>query len=305
MSTTLGTTISPLDKALVNYQKELEKRIKAATSDKNAKTQSYSSSLDQLQNKTCSYLKLIAAKGLYINLDQCISISAHKESELINDNVEAMIKESGTLKEQLATLSKTLKSVKMEVYTAKELACNLVDCCLEKEKHENPGIYNDLCLIPDFQKQIDDIKDDSEKCYSMAELTFDAAINVSGIQGFACVDSLKKYSENLVLTLEGLNKNVADNCKSLTSSIETIIEERSEMVSEVSVSKYACNEAKCEESALCDTWNKSCDPCDQTDDKPSKGKVKLEAICLKLQCVTPDGSTPGKSKIPVGNKPQF
>ena len=110
MATTLGTTSPTLNNALIYYQKELEKRIKASTSIKNAKAQSYSSLLDQLKNKTCSYLKLKAAKGLYVNLNQCISIAALKEAELIKESVVSMTKESATLKEQLGMLSKTLNS---------------------------------------------------------------------------------------------------------------------------------------------------------------------------------------------------
>ncbi|MEO1259485.1 MAG: hypothetical protein AAFZ15_11840 [Bacteroidota bacterium] len=305
MPANIDTIISPLDTALKNYQEELGKRIKTATSDKNAKDRGYQSALDQLQNKTCSYLKLRAIKELYRNLDQCISITAHKESELVKTNVADMIKGSEALKEQLAKLSKTLKKVKTEVYGVKEIACNLVDCCLDKDRQFNKSVYNELCSIGGFEDTLKEIKEKATKSYEMADLTFCAAVNVSGIQGFASIDSLKGYSERLVTTQEELKKNVEENCSELKAGIETSIKERTELVVKVAVSKYLSYDAKCEESALCSTWNTSSNPCPGT---PEDGKKRLNEICEKFKddlVAAPPANTPPLKNVKGSNTPQF
>ncbi len=309
MSTTTGTYISTLDKALEVYLKDLDKDIKVASSNKNAAGKEYTSAQNQLGNKTCTYIKLKATKELYQNLDQCITLKAHKESELIKANIEAMIEDSKTLQEHLAKLSKTLKNVKMEVYTAKEQACSLVDCCVEKEKHDNNEIYNKLLTIPEFETKLNDIKQKAESAYCMADLTFCAAINVSGIQGFASIDSLVNYSEGLLTTVGELKANVEENCKDLSGSIETTIEERSELVAKAAVSKYMNMDARCEETALCNTWNKAGDKCDKNKDHPKKGKIRLNEICAKFKSEIGDGSSPGdpaKEKLQKkGDAPEF
>ncbi len=220
----------------------------------------------------------------------------------------SIIKKSGDLKSQLGSLSKTLKTLRIEAISIKEQACNLVDCCLEKDLHENADVYSQLCTIPDFEIKLENIKQKGEVAYSMADFTFCAAVNISGIQSFANVDSLKSYSENLVTAVIDLKKNVEENCDDLNSSIETSIEERTELVNEMVISNFANSDACCEEKALCSTWNTSCDKCNKSKDHPEKGKIRLNEICEKfkedVQGEMPEGPKINKSKT-SGSKPEF
>lgn len=302
MSAETGTPIAPLEKALTDYRNELEKRINKAGSDKQAAGATNSSVLEQLQNKTCSYLKYKATKELYQNISQCMSITAHNEAALIKQAVEAIGTESKTLQGQLATLSKTLKGVKTEVYKVKEAACNLAECCLEKEKHEHPDLYAVLCSIEDLPEQLDSIKRKGEVAYEIADLTFCATINVSGFQGFASTDSLKGYSGNLFTEIEKFKKNIEDNCTSLSASMETSLTDRTSLLGAAASSKFTKQDASCIEIADCNTWNKSCDECAENKDQPKKGKMRLEEICNKFKGGIEE--SPGMENKPKMAKPK-
>jgi len=306
MTTTIGNS-SSLDTALSEYQTLLNTKIKSARSNSEAEKQNLASIRDQLQNKTCTFLKIEAAKKLYTNINQCIAIAANKNSELIKTSVDDIITKSETLKEQFGEMSKTLKTLKSEVYTVKEQSCNLIDCCLDKDRHDSQEIYNTLCEIPDFEIKLGDIKQKGEIAYNMSDYSFCAVVNVSGIQGFACIESLTDYSEKLVESVSELKKDVEENCKNLASSIGEAIAERSELVEDVVVSKYSSDNAKCDETALCNTWNKSCDKCDESGDHPQAGKTSLNEICGKFKEDIPtDPDDPGKNKIKKkDNGPDF
>lgn len=304
MSTDTGTSTSPLQTAIADYQTELNKEIKTATSEKLATDKRWSSSKDQLQNKTCSYLKYVAAKELYQSIDQCVAISAHKESELIKSSIETFSAEAKTLSEQLAGLSKSLKAAKTEIYKVKEEACNLVECCLDKDLHEKPEVHSILTYgeITDLDDQLAEIKKQAERSYTIADISFSAIIDVSGIQGFVNIDSLKAYGDDLVATLEALKQDVDENCKALNTSIETSLKERSDILLEVAINKFENYDANCIELGLCETWNQSCDDCGDKKEKPEAGKRRLEEICSKFKDdLEIEDPVPGK-KLAKGNK---
>ena len=285
MSIDTGNNISTLGTAITSYQTNLDKDIKSATSARKASEKRLGSSQNQLQNKTCSYLKYKATKELYLNIDQTIAISAKQEAELIKSSVDTITGEAKNLMGQLAALSKTLKSAKTEVYKIKEEACNLVDCCLDKELHEVPELHQALTSgdIPDLMDQLAEIKKQAERSYTIADITFSAIIDVSGIQGFVSLDSLKTYSDDLFASLESFKKDIDDNCKKLNTSIETVIKERGDLLVGLSTNKFDNFDNCCIELALCDTWNQSCDDCGDKQEKPEAGKAKLEEICSKFK----------------------
>lgn len=294
---------SPLDAALEAYRKELEKNINKATSDKNAAKKDYGSAIDQLQNKTCSLLKYQVAQGLYQNIDQCIAIGANQEANLIKLSVEDLIKESGNLKKAFGQISSTLKCVRTEVYKVKEMACNLVECCLEKERHENEDLHKLLTGsngVVDLDDQLDMIKSKAETAYEFADYTFDAAVKNSGIQGFANIESLLGNGKDLVAAMETFLKNVEDNWTSLSSAVTSCFAERSEMVAQISIVKCKTYDACCEEQAYCDTWNRTCDECAESSNHPEKGDQRLREICEKFK---PDLGTPGGGGNPKLKQP--
>ena len=301
MSIQTGTTESPLEIALANYRAGLQQQLDVAASDKCAAIELHHSTLEQLQNKTCSYLKLKETKELYQNISQCISLSALKESDLLKASIEEISNGAKNLQGELNKLAKTLKKVKTEISILKKGAIDLESCCIT---NEDSGKFKEELKI-NLKEDISGIKTKACEDADFANDTFFAVIKVAGFQGFTSMDGLKNYAQSACTEIVAFNKDIDSNCKMFTTNIESIITSRSELLSKAAINKLAAYDGHCVELALCDTWNTTCEVCSKT---PKEANEGLEKLCEKLDTnVDDDLIDKVKKAVPKGfsNKPTF
>ncbi len=291
---------------LLDYKKSLnsEKKDKQGTAEAACKTKD--GQLKARNSKVCILLKSEEASRFYRNLDLYAAIDATCTIEGIQKNVDEQIKKSDDLSKALAEASKLIKGIKDKAAELKAKACDLDtqlndDCNKEQLRilncnfYERCGYKEGLNKDNAFFLTAGDLIKNAKAISTQASKTFNASAEISGIQTFSNVKSLKDMAKSLVDTIKAFKTDVDTNVKDRAGDVGKAQEDLAKTIKDLATKTleehkvtasyegvaftldFVCNDDRCKDvpplnGNLCDDFmNCFCDGAKSS--PPNQGKT--------------------------------
>jgi hypothetical protein len=264
--------------------------------------------LETRDSKVCILLKSEEASRFYRNLDLYAAIDATCTVEAVQKNVDDQIKKSDDLSKALAEASKCIKIIKDKAAELKAKACDFDtqlndDCNKEQLRILNCNFF-ERCSYKEgftkddaFEKMAIEVIEKAKAVSIQAAKTFHASAEISGIQTFSNVKSLKDMSKSLVDTIKAFKTDVDTNVKDRAGEVTKAQEDLAKAVKDLATKTLERNKATTIYEGVAFTLEFVCD------DDRCKGVPSLEDIPNLCNAFTncfcsPEGektSNPGKS----------
>ena len=287
----LNTNNTPTQETIEQCKEILCDEIKNANSKKIASKIVKQTKKNIKKYKTCCLVKTQDTQTFYDNLNLCVCVPGKKKTSLLTDEIKNTIKKREELAKMLKEAVSNIKKVKGKMSEAQDEACKL-NRCWEEEKRCNLDLYNvlkDLDITfgettyklyteDDTDSATKEITRHTKDCYEKITTTFDAGVNIIGIQTFVNVNSLTGISDELSQKIDDFKKDIEGNVKKTEEASKKATEELS-----------ACLEAEVAIAFDCCTAQmeyKSCKltrECICNDDCAGKNSDELDRICKKLK----------------------
>lgn len=285
-------------KAMQNEKKEKQGTAEASCKTKEGQQLTRTS-------KVCILLKSEEASRFYRNLDLYAAIDATCTIEAVQKNVDDQIKKSDELSKALAEASKMIKVIKDKAAELKAKACDLDtqlndDCNKEQLRILNCNFYK-RCGYQEgfteddaFKKMATGLIEKAITVNSQASKTFNASAEISGIQTFSNVKSLKDMSKSLVDTIKAFKSDVDTNSKDRAGEVIKAQEDLAKVVKDLATKSLEQNKATTSYEGIAFTLDFVCKK-DRCKDVPSLNDIPN--LCTEVMgCFCDDVVQPnGKS----------
>ena len=175
--------------------------------------------------KICCLVKSREVWDLYVNLDLCYFVSSATVTTRLDQDINTYCTKEVELETKLKDAVKCIKEVKTKLNEVVDEACKL-DRCIKEEKRCKKGLHELLKgSNNEWKALLDDIETLSVDCFNEACKTFDAGVDVVGIQTFVDLDSLKEMSADLKTKLTALRTDVNTNITKAETAWKTALTE--------------------------------------------------------------------------------
>ena len=232
------------------------------------------------QYKICCFVKAQQAFHTYTSLDLLVATKAKKTVEVLGGNVKKYIEIDNGLAKILSETVKSIKEVKKKLAEVADEACKL-DRCVEEEQRCNPDLKKALENgVPRIKEAIRIIRDSSKNCYDLSSRAFDAGVEIVGVQSFTNLESLKKMSDELTLSVSKFKIDIDLNTKKAYEDMTKCKEEYVTVVQELEQLDFDRCTAEVQFKAVKASRDFICDPhCERCDDD-GRG---LQELCRKVK----------------------
>ncbi len=216
---------------------------------------------------------------LYCGVDFNYAVPLIKGKELIKGQLDELIEKNNALGSKYKDLVKMIREVRQNYTDVLDEACKL-QRCIEEEELCNPDTSKELGKVDGLVDNIIGLEDEARNCYDKICETFNASIDIAGIQTFTNIESLLPYCANLTALLEELRKDIDGN---ITDMNVQLIEDKKAAMEALEAREtqfFEKCQAEIAQKTVCDIFDYVCDPACGT---IAEGKVTIKEICEKLK----------------------
>lgn len=241
MATNGNDGLQPTDEIINKYRENLDKEVATSESNKEAKEKERDTQ-DKIENyKICLYVKANETSTIYENLKFYVSEGSSNEAGLIKTKVTEIKQKNTALSGLVNTTVANIKNIRTAMNGAADIACRL-ERSKEEEKRCHPDIYNALQNgIPTIWDTLEAIKNMTNENFDQISAVFDCAVDVSGIQTFANLDSLTEFCDKLVTATGVLKQDVEGNITSSADKKKAVATQLVEVQKGISQIRYAAS----------------------------------------------------------------
>lgn len=279
--------ISPTEEIINQCIEDLKDQKKVHHANASASWKAIELKKEVEQYKTCCLVKSREIWDLYVNLDLCYVVKGYNRSVLIKGDIQTLCDKEKAMEKKLKDAVKMIKEVKTKLNDVVDEACKL-DRCVKEEKRCKKGLHDQL-KNDKTSKEWDDllscVEEHSVDCYNLACKTFDAGVDVIGIQTFVDMDSLKTLAADLQTKMTDLKTDIHSVSAKAEAEWKKALEELLTVKAElVSGTFEKCRFVNAREGVM-DTIDFLCNPqaCDDFE-------WELEEICRKVKDNFGEGS---------------
>lgn len=199
--------------------------------------------------QVCCVLKAEETSKVYRNMDYYVAIDASCKTEQIEKNIDDLIKKSGSLGAAINEAVQCINGIKAKTAELKAKACDLDtqmrDSCNSQQLNILDKHFSGKCEVVkpndsgsedcflDFKDIVKDLASKTEEIWSKSDTAFTNAVNISGIQTFSNVKSLKELSKTVAACVKDFKKNVDENVKGSTDELAKAHDELAKAAKEV------------------------------------------------------------------------
>lgn len=305
-NSTIGPCGTPID-LLRQCKDDLRSKKLLAEGKAKASDKTVAGKISSRHTNTCFVLKANETVSFYRNIDFYFAIEASVTTETVQKNVDEFVKKSDALEKAIADAAKAIKAIKDKANEVKSMACELDsqmkdDCNKAQLKILRDGFTNncksnfDDYDLPEqtFDGVIAYLIEKSNKAKELADKAFGSVVDISGIQTFSNVDSLKELSKTLAEKGKEFKGDIDKNVKDNTAELAKAQEELAKIIKELSVTVLEGHKASTEFEGTAFTLDFVCSP-DSCDDG------RIQEICCKVQATLCDAAGCAEEKPALRN----
>jgi hypothetical protein len=190
-------------------------------------------------NKRCFLEKADQTIHFYRRINNTISVFAKQDAEEIRDNVSAYMTQNQEIDKKLGEALKALKTAKEKIGIVKDKAYKL-DEARKNSANSDPAKALDKAYGSkgDFGKVIEELKNNAENTFNIADDALEVAVKVSGIRAGANIDALKDPSVKLAEEVGKIQTDVSGNIANAQTHQTSLQAEYEQALRDLSKSKY-------------------------------------------------------------------
>ncbi len=238
-------------------------------------------------NKVCCVIKADETTRLYRNIDFYVGIDANCKAEVIEKNIDDLLKKSGDLEKAIAEAVKCIKLIKDKAIELKAKACELdtqsKDSCNSTQLSILNTHFSDKCSdivvtngtdgidgtdggVGAFSAILKDIITRTGVVCQKADKAFSSAVSIAGIQTFSNIKSLKDMSKQVTLVIKDFKKDTDANVKTSADELKKAQDELAAAIKDVSLKTLEEHKESVKYEGVAFTMDFLCEPtCDDGD----------------------------------------
>lgn len=306
----INNSTNPTQETIDKCKETLCEELTSAHASKQACDTKKITKQNTIKYNTCCLAKTKASVEFYNKLNLCVCIPVKKKTDLLKEEVKKATKKKEELANLLKDAVKEVKKVKTKMAEAQDEACKLKRC-LEEEERCNPDLYKELkklnitigtetipfCTEDNQDSAIGKIIEKTKECYKDITTTFDAGIEIVGIQTFANVTILEPTSDALINQVKLFKTDIENNTKKANEAYTKAIEELAKCMEEQETTAIECCTSTTSFESCKKTRQFICEenPCDGKDSADA-----LAQICEDLKGTT-SGNDEGDTDFDCDN----